>query len=143
MITRTNPEKAANDLTGERVGGSYKITRPLGAGGMGEVWLARASGLDDKEAAVKVLNREALENPDHLVRFMAEVRVVGGLRSNDVVEVWDAGVLPDGRHYMIMEFCDGGSLAALLQRKGALAVEETFIYAGGVAQALLLAHAKD
>jgi len=140
MTTVTNPERGPNDLTGQQCGGSYKIVRLLGAGGMGQVWLARASELDDKEAAVKVLLKDVAEQPEHLARFKREVRAVGGLRDNNVVQVWDAGTLPDGRHYMIMEFCSGGSLAALLETKGKLSIEETFMFIAGPASALAAAH---
>ena len=143
MITVTNQERDPNDLRGVQVGGSYKIVRMLGAGGMGRVWLARASQLDDKEAAVKVLSAEALSKPEHLLRFKAEVRVVGGLKTKSVVEIFDAGELPDGRFYMIMEFCSGGSLASLLEEKGRLSVEETFIFLAGPAKALRAAHAQN
>lgn len=141
MVTVTNPERPANDLTGQRVGGSYKIVRLLGAGGMGQVWLAQASNLDDREAAVKVLHNDAASKPEHLIRFAAEVRVVGALRTSGVVEVWDAGELPDGRRYMLMEFCDGGSLASRLAEKPQLSLEETFVFTAGPAQALRAAHA--
>jgi serine/threonine protein kinase len=140
MTTVTNPERNPNDLTGQQCGGSYKIIRLLGAGGMGQVWLARASELDDKEAAVKVLLKEVAEKSEHLARFKREVRAVGGLRDNNVVQVWDAGKLPDGRHYMIMEFCSGGSLASLLESKGKLSIEETFMLTAGPASALAAAH---
>jgi len=141
MVAVMNPERAPNDLTGQQCGGSYKIVKLLGTGGMGQVWLARASELDDKEAAVKVLNNEALSRPEHLARFKAEVRVVGGFRDNNVVEVWDAGTLLDGRHYMIMEFCSGGSLASMLETKGTLSIEEAFMFIAGPASALAAAHA--
>jgi eukaryotic-like serine/threonine-protein kinase len=141
MSTVTNPERAPNDLTGQRCGGSYELIRQLGVGGGGEVWLARALRLDNKEAAVKVLSKEAHSKPEHQQRFAAEVRVVGSLRTNSVVEVWDAGTLPDGRHYMIMEFCDGGSLGALLQQRGRLSLDDTLTFTIGPALALRAAHA--
>jgi eukaryotic-like serine/threonine-protein kinase len=142
MITVTNPERDPNDLTGQQCGGSYRIVRLLGAGGMGQVWLAQASELDGKEAAVKVLFKDLNENAEHLRRFKIEVRVVGGLRDSNVVEIWDAGTFADGRHYMIMEFCAGGSLASLLEAKGGkLSIEDTFMLTGGPAQAMARAHA--
>jgi eukaryotic-like serine/threonine-protein kinase len=142
MITVTNPQRDPNDLTGQQVGGSFRIVRLLGVGGMGQVWLAEASELDGKEAAVKVLLQQVGDNPEHLARFKTEVRAVGGLRDNNVVEIWDAGRLADGRHYMIMEFCSGGSLASLIAAKGGkLSIEETFMFTAGPAAALAAAHA--
>jgi serine/threonine protein kinase len=138
---RTDLQRDPNDLTGQQCGGSYIIERLLGAGGMGQVWLAKASELDGKEAAVKVLSGDALARPEHLARFKTEVRAVGGLRDHNVVEVWDAGTLADGRHYMIMEFCSAGSLSGLLEKKRWLSVEETFMYLAGPASALAAAHA--
>ena len=141
MITVTNSERDPNDLRGVQVGGSFKIVQLLGAGGMGRVWLARASELDDREAAVKVLINDAHSNPEHLMRFKREVRAIGGLKSKGAVEIFDAGLLPDGRYYMIMEFCSGGSLKDRLEEKGQLSIEDTFIFTAGPAKALRAAHA--
>jgi len=62
VITRTDLQRDPNDLTGQQCGGSYINQRLLGAGGMGQVCLARASELDGKEAAVKVLSGNASRN---------------------------------------------------------------------------------
>lgn len=69
VVTVTDPVRAPNDLTGQQVGGSYRLIRIIGEGGMGQVWLARASDLDNREAAVKVLSRDAASQPEYLRRF--------------------------------------------------------------------------
>jgi serine/threonine protein kinase len=101
-------------LIGEAVGGSYIITKVIGEGGMGQVYLASSKMLANKLAAVKVLSRECSESPDAMARFRAEIFATGKIQDSNIVKVFDAGKLADGRTYMMMEYCNGGSLDDLL-----------------------------
>lgn len=129
-----------DSLVGEPVGGSYVITKLLGEGGMGAVYLASSQMLAGKPAAVKVLLAECSEDPESMSRFRAEVFAAGKIHDPNIVKVFDAGHLPDGRMYMLMEFCSGGSLEELLERKGALPLDEIVNLIGPVASVLDEAH---
>ena len=129
-----------DNLIGEAVGGSYIISKRLGEGGMGVVYLASSKMLAGKPAAVKVLLRECSDDPEAMSRFRAEVFAAGKIHDPNIVKVFDAGYLPDGRMYMLMEYCSGGSLEELLERKGALALDEIVNLLGPVASVLDEAH---
>ncbi|GAA2205945.1 hypothetical protein GCM10009850_014030 [Nonomuraea monospora] len=88
----------------------YEIKGVLGQGGFGVVYLALQSAVG-REVALKVDNRVLLSERDQR-RFLREVTAAGALSGHPhVVPVYDAGVLPDGRPYMVLELCPGGSLA--------------------------------
>ncbi|MGP3914490.1 protein kinase domain-containing protein [Nonomuraea sp. 10N515B] len=88
----------------------YEIKGVLGQGGFGVVYLALQSAVG-REVALKVDNRVLLSDRDRR-RFLREVTSAGALSGHPhVVPVYDAGLLPDGRPYMVLELCPGGSLA--------------------------------
>jgi serine/threonine-protein kinase len=100
--------------------GRYEIVRELGAGGMGTVYEARHLDLD-KRVAVKVVKAEVAGNPEVRARFIREGRIAARLRHPNVVDVTDVGV-HEGIPYLVMEFLEGESLAAMLAREGVLSV---------------------
>ncbi|MBN2573280.1 MAG: serine/threonine protein kinase [Deltaproteobacteria bacterium] len=125
---------------GDQVG-PYVVSRRLGAGGMGEVYLARHRHLD-RDAAVKVLLPEISMNQTVVARFFTEARATAQLRHPNIVEIFDCDVLPDGRAYIVMEYLRGESLRQTLDRVGRLVPAYTSIaaIAGMVADALHAAH---
>lgn len=133
-------ETLRDELIGQRCGDSYVIAQLLGIGGMGAVYLAQSSRLGGKRAAVKVLLRE-ITHAGSIARFIAEAFAAGSI--NDpahVVDILDAGELRGGRHYMLLEYCDGGSLDALLARCGPLPLEQVISIATPICLALASAH---
>src|SRR4051794_15409066 len=99
---------------GEHVG-AYTIVRRLGAGGMGEVYLARHRHIG-RDAAIKVLLPELSQNDDVVARFFTEARATATIRHPGIVEILDCDVHKTGRAYIVMEFLDGENLAECLVR---------------------------
>ncbi len=96
---------------GMRIAG-YEIVRRLGAGGMGEVWLANQTAMDRK-VALKILSPALTSNPEFVERFLKEVRTAAKLEHPNIVTAFDAGV--DGSVYFLaMSFVEGALLDDLL-----------------------------
>ncbi|MCG8918976.1 serine/threonine protein kinase [Actinokineospora sp. PR83] len=116
------------------------LGRPLGQGGFGTVFLARQDRLE-RDVAVKVDNRVLGTERDR-ERFLREARAAARLSGHpNVVNVYDAGVTADGRPYIVMELCTGGSLADVLERQGALSYARVVEIGARLADALAHAHA--
>ncbi|GMV19773.1 MAG: hypothetical protein AMXMBFR56_79970 [Polyangiaceae bacterium] len=124
---------------GDRLG-DYEIVRELGHGGFGRVFEVVHTALG-KRAAAKVLNPERAARPDVLRRFLREAQAGAKLAHPGIVEVFDYGQLDDGRPYFVMELLTGKSLAALLDERGHLELEDALPILGSVAEALDAAHA--
>jgi tRNA A-37 threonylcarbamoyl transferase component Bud32 len=127
-------------VIGETIG-SYTILSQLGAGAMGEVYLAEHRHLKRK-AAVKLLAREIVGRPDLLERFFLEARATSAIDHPGIVQVFDCEVDATGRPYIVMEYLDGETLAATLSRRGALPAATAARLGRGMAEALEAAHAK-
>jgi serine/threonine protein kinase len=102
----------------ERIG-QYALKRKLGAGGMGEVWLAE-HGLLKRPCAVKFVRPELAAHPAASGRFAREVQAVTGLTHPNTVRVYDYGRAEDGSFYYVMEYLDGPTLEQLLPDRGPL-----------------------
>jgi serine/threonine-protein kinase len=123
--------------------GAYSIVRPLGAGGMGVVYLARHRHIG-RDAAIKVLLPELTQNEDIVARFLTEARATAAIRHPGIVEILDCDIDPTGRAYIVMEYLRGESLAQCLARAhGALSNLPSIVSVGGqIAGALAAAHAR-
>ncbi len=130
--------KISRDLTG-RVVSSYRLISRLGAGGMGEVYLAHDSKLD-RQVALKVLAPELALDRDRLRRFHQEARAASSLNHPHIVVVHDFGEL-DGRPYLVTEFIEGDTLRQRL-RQGTLPVRDVVEIGVQLAGALAAAHAR-
>ena len=144
--------------------GHYEILEPLGAGGMGEVYL----GLDprlDRKVAIKVLPVEFASDPERLARFEQEAKAAAALNHPHIAVVHDIGFQPAGRengaggatnddaaggqeadaaagagtHFMVQEYLEGQSLRERLD-KGALPLDKALDLATEVGEALIAAH---
>ncbi|MFG2002238.1 serine/threonine-protein kinase [Spirillospora sp. NPDC048911] len=118
----------------------YELVETLGAGGFGTVYRARQLSVR-REVALKVDSRSLTSERDQR-RFMREVTAAGRLSGHPhVVAVYDAGVLPDGRPYMVLELCPGGSLNDRLRERGPFQPPEVRDIGVNIADALAAAHA--
>src|SRR5580658_2831275 len=94
--------------------GPYEILSPLGQGGMGEVYRARDTRLD-RTVAIKVLPGERAHDPQFRERFEREARAVSSLNHPNICVLHDLGN-EGGIAYLVMEYLEGESLAARLER---------------------------
>ncbi|NBM20759.1 serine/threonine-protein kinase, partial [Streptomyces sp. GC420] len=118
----------------------YEIDGVLGRGGFATVYRARQLAVG-REVALKVDSR-VLSTPRDRQRFLREVTAAGQLSEHPhVVSVYDAGVLADGRPYMVLELCPGGSLGDRLRRQGPRPPREARDIGVNIADALAAAHA--
>ena len=105
----TSAEVAADSPTsvaGHRAGG-YTLVRPIGAGGMGAVWLARRSdGRFEGLAAVKLLNLSILSRLGE-DRFRREGSMLARLSHPNIARLLDAGVTAAGQPYLVLEYVEG------------------------------------
>jgi eukaryotic-like serine/threonine-protein kinase len=122
-VTQGDSNSAAGVREGDVLAGKYRVEKVLGAGGMGVVVAARHIQLDTK-VALKFLLPEMLSNPEAVSRFAREARAAVKITSEHVARVLDVGTLENGAPYLVMEFLDGGDLAAWLQQRGALPIEQ-------------------
>ena len=99
------------------IAGRFRIEREIGTGGMGTVYLATHLGLE-RPVAVKIIKREFASDADVADRFLREARTMAKLHHPHAAMIFDAGSLPDGRHFIVMEFVEGETLSQLLAREG-------------------------
>lgn len=128
-----------NELAAGQLVGEYEVERKLGQGGFGAVYLARHP-LIGKVVAIKILARQYSAQPEMVSRFVSEARSVNQIRSRHIVDIFSFGQLADGRHYYVMEYLAGCSLAEELSARGALSVAETLQLLEPIAKALHAAH---
>jgi serine/threonine-protein kinase len=130
---------SANEL---RSIGGYRILRRLGSGGMGSVYLAY-DDRDNRRVAVKVLSEHLAVDRAYVERFYREARSGKRLDHPNIVRSLDYGQdRATNRHYLVMEYVEGGSAHALLDQRGKMSVGDAVHIALDVARALEHAHAR-
>jgi serine/threonine-protein kinase len=104
--------------------GRYRMLRLLGEGGMGAVYLAEHVILR-RQVAIKFLLADHATNKDMIARFHREARAAATIHHKNIIDVFDVGVSAQGSPFLVMEYLEGESLAALLKRAGPLNLGET------------------
>lgn len=132
MIVETQTQLRA----GERVG-RYLIRQPIGAGGMGEVYLASDLELE-REIALKVLAADVAANQQAMQRFIREAKSASALNHPNIITIYEVG-LADGRRFIAAEFIKGETLRQRL-RRGRLSLGECLEISVQIASALSAAH---
>jgi serine/threonine protein kinase len=118
----------------------FRIECEIGRGGMGTVYLATHLGLE-RPVAIKVLKAEFAADPEVAERFMREARTMARLRHKRAAMIFDAGSLPDGRPFIVMEHVEGATLADILAREGRFTPERAVRIACEICDVLAEAHA--
>ena len=117
--------------------GHYRIEAKLGAGGMGVVYRAHDTHLE-RPVAIKVLNPEAVSDPERKRRFVQEARTASALNHPNILHIYDIDQA-DGIDFMAAEFVSGKTLHQLVGHTG-LPFGVVLDYAGQIAGALARAH---
>jgi len=126
--------------SGSVFAGDYRVLRPLGKGGMGEVYVAEQLSTG-KQRALKLLHAELAQIPSIRTRFAQEARVAALIESEHVVEVLAAGVdASSGRPWLVMELLEGSDLARLVAARGPLDVRTVHELMLQICHALSAAH---
>jgi serine/threonine protein kinase len=122
--------------------GNYVVREKIGEGGMGEVFLAEHR-LIGRKAAVKVLRTGGCANAHDVERFFNEARAASIIDHPGVVQIFDCD-FRENIAYLIMEYLEGESLAAMIRRTGKLSAdpESIRLIAAQIANVLAAAHAK-
>ncbi len=123
---------------GQRLG-PYEVEKPLGAGGMGEVYRAKDTRLD-RIVAIKVLPERTAMNADLRARFEREAKAISSLNHPNICTLHDVGH-HEGIDFLVMEYLEGEVLSERLKRS-AMDVEEGLDIAVQIADALATAHSQ-
>jgi serine/threonine protein kinase len=127
-------------MLGERFG-SFKAVARIGVGSVGQVFLAEHQRIE-RRAAIKVLMPEQCRDPETMRRLFVEARATSLIRHPGIVEIYDCDVHRDGHAYLVMEYLEGETLAARLDRLTVLPWPVACHIARQVAEAMGAAHAK-
>lgn len=117
----------------------YTIVEQIAIGGFGTVWRARHRDTGSL-AAIKVLHGYLISSEILVKRFEREARAIALMRHPNIVELYDAGRLSDGRPYLIMELLEGLDLGAHIVRRGTLLTTEILDILEQLGGALEAAH---
>ncbi len=160
LVSRTCPECANTyedeilhcpedglDLTGlepddELIGrsiGSYRVTRQLGKGGMGAVYMAEHPGIGSR-VAIKFLHPQFSADKKIVDRFFNEARAVNVIGHDNILKILDLNVTEDNRHYFVMEFLYGKPLQDLAEPGTPVPVETVGPILLQICEALSAAH---
>lgn len=119
--------------------GQYRLKKLLGAGGMGEVYLAEHQMMK-RPCAVKLIRPERAGDPQVLARFEREVRATAKLSHWNSIDIYDYGRTEDGTFYYVMEYLPGHNLSELINQHGPLPNSRIIYLLKQVCDALAEAH---
>ncbi len=117
--------------------GHYTIVALLGAGGMGEVYLAKDEKLD-RHVAVKILNEKLIQRESKLPRFIQEAKAASALNHPNILTIYEFGETEDA-HFIVSEFIEGKTLREIV-RASQLGLSETLDISIQLVGALAVAH---
>ncbi|MEW6735323.1 MAG: serine/threonine-protein kinase [Acidobacteriota bacterium] len=120
--------------------GQYHIEAVLGQGGMGAVYRARHTLLNDR-VAIKILSPHLSNNPGYKRRFLREGQAARRFHHPNAVTVHDLRTTSDGTIYMVLEYVEGNTLGEELKKRGRFSPTEAFALLKPIAEALHAAHA--
>jgi serine/threonine-protein kinase len=120
----------------------YRLLKPLGSGGMADVYLAHDDILD-RDVALKVMSTRYKGDEEFVERFKREAQSAAALSHPNIVSIFDRGESEDGTYYIAMEYLPGGTLKDRILKRGALPAYTAAAVALQMAEALRAAHERD
>ncbi|MFO0575605.1 MAG: protein kinase [Polyangia bacterium] len=121
--------------------GNWRLARLLGEGAFGAVFESEHVAIAGRLGAVKILRPELSMQRDIKQRFLNEASAASRAEHENIVQIFDGGITPDGSCYQVMELLKGQSLARLLQNEKRLDAGRAINISAQIAAALQAAHA--
>jgi eukaryotic-like serine/threonine-protein kinase len=123
----------------------YVLTKRLGRGAMGQVYLANDNKFATRKVAVKTVRQDILSSDDlqegeAIARFEREAQAAASIQHPNTVSVTDFGESDDGVFYLVMEYVEGETLHRLLRREGTLSVKRSVRLLRQIADGVEAAH---
>lgn len=144
FIESANDQGALAGLIGQRLDGRYLIESKLDSGGIGDVYLARDKPeLLSRRVVVKVLQEKALRNEWIVTKFQQEIEALTRIDDPGVVGIHDAGSLPEGNLYLVMQFVEGDNLRAQIRPDRGMELNDVAHIMQQVGRTLSAAHDRD
>jgi len=135
-----NPQNDVEHIeAGTIIADRYRVVSRIGRGGMGTVYLGEHTTVG-RRVAIKVLTHQWSRSELVAKRFRAEARAASAAGHPNIIEVFDAGQLPDGRLYLVMEYLTGRNLYDEMQELGTLPLGRACRIIRAVARAIRAAH---
>ena len=119
--------------------GNYVLLSHVGRGGMGHVFKAKHKRMD-RIVALKILSPTAMKSPGAIQRFVREAKAAARLSHPNIVTAYDADE-SKGQHFLVTEFVEGETLAAVVRKQGSLTLGRAIDYTLQAARGLEYAHA--
>ncbi len=127
---------------GQKLLGQFRLERVIGSGGMGIVYGGWDEGLG-RRVAVKILHRDLVANRDVVARFHREAQIAHQLDHPNIVRVILFGQLQDGNLYLVLEYLEGPTLLAALERDRVMAPARAVSILAQIAEGMGYAHRRD
>jgi eukaryotic-like serine/threonine-protein kinase len=132
--------RPTDSLIGMKLG-EFLVEEQVAAGGMGIVYRGQHP-LIGRKVAIKVLRPSFAADPEAMSRFLKEARAIAAIQHPGVIDIMGFGEVPqpDGRQYMVMEFLEGETLEALMQRERPMSPGRALVFTDEILDALWAAH---
>lgn len=103
-----------SDFTGQLLDGKYLLTKKLGEGGMGAVYLGKHATMG-KMVAVKILHTDFISNEEVVHRFIREAQTAVAINHKNIIDIMDLGAMQSGEPFMVMEYLQGAGLDEIIK----------------------------